>query len=59
MFVHEVIAAITTEPCLSSYSSPLKVNLDTAGILSAAISKPLKPTLLVRQLLKSAYILSR
>jgi hypothetical protein len=46
--VHEVIAAITTEPWLSSYSVPLKLNLVAVANLSSEMLNPLKPTGAVR-----------
>jgi len=49
VFVHEVMAAITTEPWLRVCSSPLKVKVEEEASLLSSIPKPLKPTGLVRQ----------
>jgi hypothetical protein len=49
VLVQEVIAAITTDPYESSYSSPLNVNLEVVASLSCEILYPLKPTGAVKQ----------
>ena len=56
--MHEVIAAITTEPWLSSYSEPLKLNLVEVANLSYAMLNPLKPTGAVRHDWKSFCMLT-
>ena len=44
VLVQDVIAAITTDPWVSSYSSPLNVNLEVVASLSWGILYPLNPT---------------
>jgi hypothetical protein len=56
VFVQEVIAAITTEPCFKVYSLPLVVILTVFDICSGATSKPLKPFLAGMHLSKSDFM---
>lgn len=56
VFVQLVIAAITTEPWFSVYSWFSKRKGIEVACLSAGISKPLKPTLLLRHWLKSIFM---
>ena len=44
VFVHEVMAAITTEPCLSSNYLPLYSNFETVETSSYFKPNPLNPT---------------
>jgi len=53
VFVQDVIAARTIEPCLKICSYSLNLNLRYMSILSAATPKPLNPTLFGTQLIKS------
>ena len=56
VFVHEVIAAITTDPCFSVYSDPLYINLDSEAFYSSEIPNPLKPEGEVKQEFQSFFI---
>ena len=56
MFVHEVIAAMTTEPYESEYSTPSNVNVEATYLFSSGMLYPLKPTGLARQAWKSFFI---
>ena len=49
VLVQEVIAAITTDPCLSLYYDPSNINLDSDSFSSSEIPKPLKPEGEVKQ----------
>ena len=48
VFVQEVMAAITTDPCDRSKVSPLNSSFDLAATYSCLIPNPLKPTSLVK-----------
>ena len=53
VFVHDVMAARTTEPCFNECYCPLKVNLLSTFTFSAGTPNPLNPTLLGTQAVKS------
>ena len=59
VLVQEVMAAKTTEPCCNVCSSSLSLNLCFMFTLSAATPKPLKPTLLGTQSVKSLFTSER
>jgi hypothetical protein len=56
VFVHEVIAAKTTDPCLRVYYFPLNVNFCYIETFYGATPNPLNPTLFGTQLVKSFFI---
>jgi len=53
VFVQDVMAARTIEPCFKTFSCPLNLNLCCIFALSAATPNPLNPTLFGTQLMKS------
>ena len=55
VFVHEVMAAITTDPCFSVCYSPLKVNFVLSCSWPASRPNPLKPVAFVRELFQSFF----
>ena len=55
VFVHEVMAAITTDPWFISHSAPLKLNLAVSPKLLGLSPNPLKPTALVKDEFQSFF----
>ena len=53
MLVHDVIAAMTSDPCLRVASLPFTVIVAEAPFLDSSILKPLKPNFALRHDLKS------
>lgn len=57
VFVHDVIAAITTVPCFNVYYFPFRASFPSFLILVSSRPNPLNPTGLVRHLVQSSFIL--